>query len=94
MSLYQLHRAIYDNMRAGEVSSGKAPAFDISSYDLTDDERKSIESRDIAALYVMGLHPVLLNGFCRASGYTRDDYRAILAPYATTPEAGKGRWQE
>ena len=34
MSLYQLHRAIYDNMRAGEVSSGKAPAFDISSYDL------------------------------------------------------------
>ena len=30
MSLYQLHRAIFDNMRAGEVSSGKAPAFDIS----------------------------------------------------------------
>ena len=68
MSLYQLHRAIYDNMRAGEVGSGKAPAFDISSYDLTDDERESVESRDIAALYVMGLHPVLLNGFARARG--------------------------
>ena len=93
MSLYQLHRCIFDYMRAGEVSSGKAPAFDISSYDLTEDERKAVESRDIAALYVMGLHPVLLNGFCRASGYSRDEYRAVLAPYATTAAAGKGRWQ-
>lgn len=41
MSLYQLHRAIYDNMRAGEVSSGKAPAFDISSYDLMESSRYS-----------------------------------------------------
>ena len=41
MSLYQLHRAIFDNMRAGEVSSGKAPASDISRAALMESSRYS-----------------------------------------------------
>ena len=95
MSLYQLHRAIFDDVESPARSAAARHRLSTSAATtLTDDERKSIESRDIAALYVMGLHPVLLNGFARASGYSRDDYRAILAPYATTPEAGKGRWQK
>ena len=61
MSLYQLHRCVFDFLRAGEVSSGAAPNFDVSSYDLTDEERKVFESKDVAALYRMGFHPVLLN---------------------------------
>jgi hypothetical protein len=56
MSLYQLHRCVFDYLRAGEVSSGATPDFDISSYDLTDEERKIFESKDIAALYQMGFH--------------------------------------
>ena len=88
MSLYQLHRGVFDNMRAGEVSSGTAPDFDISSYDLTDEERKIFESKDIAALYLMGFHPVLLNGFAGRSG-TRDDYRAILPPTQRHRRRGK-----
>jgi hypothetical protein len=91
MSLYQLHRCVFDYLRAGEVSSGAAPDFDVSSYDLTDEERKIFESKDIAALYQMGLHPVLLNGYCRAIGYERSDYRAILASQAL-PETRTGRW--
>ena len=91
MSLYQLHRCVFDFLRAGEVSSGAAPNFDVSSYDLTDEERKVFESKDIAALYRMGFHPVLLNGYCRAIGYERSDYRAILASQAL-PETKTGRW--
>jgi hypothetical protein len=37
---------------------------------------------------------VKLGTSCQASGYSRDDYRAILDPCATTPEARKGRWQK
>jgi hypothetical protein len=91
MSLYQLHRCVFDYLRDSEVSSGAAPDFDVSRYDLTDEERKSFEAKDIAALYQMGLHPVLLNGFCRAIGYERSDYRTILASQAI-PETRTGRW--
>jgi hypothetical protein len=93
MSLYQLHRAIFDYMRAGEVRSGTAPNFDISRYELTEEERKAFDAKDIAAIYQMGLHPVLLNGYCRAVGYGRDDYRAILGGLAT-PETRTGRWHK
>src|SRR4051812_11491223 len=77
VSLYQLHRCVWDYVRAGQVSSGNAAGFDPGRYDLTDEERQAFESRDVAALYRLGLHPVLLNGFCRASGYGRDEYRKL-----------------
>ena len=91
--MYQLHRCIFDYLRAGEVSSGAAPDFDVSRYDLTDEERKAFDSKDVAALYQMGLHPVLLNGYCRAIGYGRNDYRAILAAHVM-PETRTGRWHK
>jgi hypothetical protein len=91
MSLYQLHRCVFDFLRAGEVSNGAAPNFNVSSYDLTDEERKVFDSKDIAALYQMGFHPVLLNGYCRAIGYERSDHRTILASQAL-PETRTGRW--
>jgi hypothetical protein len=96
MSWYQMHRCVYDGVRAGEVNSadggdGRAD-FDVSAYELTDDERKAFENRDIAALYKLGLHEVLLNRFCRAAGFARDDYRKILEPFGATEER-KGRWQ-
>jgi hypothetical protein len=34
---------------------------------------------------------VLLNGFCRAQGYTRDDYRVVLDGLGAT-ETRAGRW--
>lgn len=96
MSNYQLHRCVYDWVRAGEVNSVAADGrlgFDDSGYELTDEERKAFESRDIAALYQLGLHQVLLNRFCRAAGFARDDYRKILEPFGR-PEGRKGRWQK
>jgi hypothetical protein len=96
VSLYQLHRCVYDWVRAGEVNSAQGgdgrAGFDTSAYDLTDDERKAFEGKDVAGLYQLGLHPVLLNRFCRAAGFGRDEYRKLLQPFAV-PEERKGRWQ-
>jgi hypothetical protein len=95
VSSYQLHRCVWDYLRAGEVksNSNSSGKFDDSKYELTDDERKAFEGKDVAALYRLGLHPVLLNAFCRAAGYTRDDYRKVLAVFAA-PEERTGRWQK
>jgi len=94
VSLYQLHRCVWDSVRAASVSSSNAGGhFYSGKYDLTDEERKAFEQRDVGALYRLGLHPVLLNGFARASGYTRDGYREVLAAFATGEER-TGRWQK
>jgi hypothetical protein len=97
VSLYQLHRCVYDWVRAGEVSDRDdgdgRENFDVSGYELTDDELKAFETKDIAALYQLGLHEVLINRFARAAGFARDEYRALLQPFAK-PEERRGRWQK
>lgn len=95
MSLYQLHVCVYDWVRAGEGLAGAAgrDGFDSGRYDLTDEEREAFEKRDVAALYRLDLHGVLLNRFCRAAGYGRNEYRKILEPFGK-PETRRGRWQK
>jgi hypothetical protein len=93
VSLYQLHRCVWDQLRCGEVGrSNGHVAFDAGGYDLTAEERTAFQTRDVAALYRLGLHPVLLNALCRASGYSRDDYRSALADFAEREER-TARWQ-
>ncbi|MHA6782087.1 hypothetical protein ACVGOW_14035 [Pseudonocardia saturnea] len=96
MSNYQLHRLIYDWVRAGEVNSADGGdgrvGFDSTPYEVTDEERKAFDTKDVAALYQLGLHRVLLNRFCRAAGFARDDYRKLLEPFGETEER-RGRWQ-
>ena len=97
MSVYQLNRAVYDWVRAGEVNSGDAgdgrAGFDVSGYELSEDERKAFDSKDIGALWQLGLHDVLVNRYARAIGLTLTDYRGILTPLAQ-PEERRGRWQK
>jgi hypothetical protein len=93
VSLYQLHRCVWDSIRAAEVSSGPGRSFDANRYDLTTEERKAFDEKDIAELFRMGLHPVLLNAFCRASGYSRDEYRGVLQVFAGQ-EQRRARWQK
>ena len=97
MSWYQMHRAVYDWVRAGEVNSdaggdGRA-TFDVGVYDLSPEERKAFDNQDIAAFYQLGLHEVLINRYARACGFSREDYRAALEPYGKKEER-KGRWQK
>ena len=97
MSLFQLNRCVYDWIRAGEVNSGPAAdgraIFDTSGYELTEDERKAFDSKDVASLYRLGVHEVLVNRFARAAGFGRDDYRKLLEPFGEKEER-KGRWQK
>ncbi len=93
MSLYQLQRCVWDQVRAGQVSGSNMRAFDVNQYDLSEGERNAFETKDVGALYTMGLHPVLLNGYCRAQGFSRNEYRGILEQLGE-PETRKARWQK
>jgi hypothetical protein len=42
----------------------------------------------------MGAHPVIINGFCRALGYKRADYRPLLEQSGAVPPRRKTRWQK
>ena len=90
MSWYDRHRCVYDFIRCGE--SGTPESFDMGRYDLSEQERAAIQRQDVAGLYLLGLHGVLLNRYCRQIGQSRDSYRATLQPYLT-PQEGRGRWQ-
>ncbi len=90
MTWYDMHRCVYDFIRANET--GQPETFNPDRYDLSVEERAAFDKRDVAAFYQLGLHGVLLNRYCREVGYSRDDYRAILQPYAVAEE-GRGRWQ-
>ncbi len=95
MSIYQLQQCLYDHLRALEDSPPDGPQPELSSegYSLTDEERLALEKRDVAALYSLGTHPVIINGYCRAMGYKRADYRPLFKE-STTATKGKGRWQK
>jgi len=94
VSVYQLQRCVWDAIRASAVKSDNSGhPFDVSRYDLTDAERQAVVDQDPAALYRLGLHPVLLNAFCRVAGYDRDTYRKALAGFGTGEEM-TGRWQK
>jgi hypothetical protein len=90
MTWYDMHRCVYDFIRGNET--GHPESFDATRYELSVEERAAFDERDVAAFYRLGLHGVLLNRYCREIGYSRDQYRAILQPFAVVEER-RGRWQ-
>ena len=48
----------------------------------------------LGAIYAMGTHPVIVNGFCRALGYKRADYRPLLENSGAVPPRKRTRWQK
>jgi hypothetical protein len=78
MSIYRLQQRIFETLRGKASPPGRRDPQDDG---LTEEERRALEDEDVAALYLMGVHPVLLNGFCRAAGLGRNDYRAVLEPF-------------
>jgi hypothetical protein len=92
MSLYQVQQCLFDYLRAMEdAPPGARPDIDTAGYELTDAERTALIDGDVGAFYTMGVHPVIINGYCRAMGYKRADYRPLLAGAA--PERRRTRWQ-
>lgn len=95
MSLYELQRCLFDYLRAMEnaTEGSPRPKLSVEGYDLTEEERQTLLNGDIAAIYAAGTHPVIVNGYCRAMGYKRADYRPLLETVKPDLE-GKARWQK
>jgi hypothetical protein len=92
MSLYQVQQCLFDYLRAMEdAPPGPRPDILTAGYDLTEVERSALAGGDVGAFYTMGVHPVIINGYCRAMGYKRADYRPLLA--AAVPQPRRTRWQ-
>ena len=94
MSLYQMQQCLFDYLRALENAAEGAPRPDLSveGYDLTEEEREALVNGDVGAFYAAGTHPVIINGYCRAMGYKRADYRSLLEAANNEPRR-KTRWQ-
>jgi hypothetical protein len=95
VSLYELQRCLFDYLRAMEnaTEGSPRPKLSVEGYDLTEEERQTLLNGDIAAIYAAGTHPVIVNGYCRAMGYKRADYRPLLETVKPDLE-GKARWQK
>ncbi len=91
MSQYQLQKLVYDYLRKAGTATER-PAIFTDGYDLTAAEQAAVEAADIRELYLLGLHPVLVNAFARAMGYQRDDYAKMLADLQHEPEVTP-RWR-
>jgi len=80
VTAYALQKAIYDYLNP--KGRPGAPPLDPESlrarYGLSEPEIVALCEADVAALYRLGVHPVLLNGYARAR-VPRDRYRAALA---------------
>ena len=89
MTLYMVQRCLFDHLRRLEAAGdGPKPDIVTEGYNLTPEEKRALTEPDIGAIYAMGTHPVIINGFCRALGYKRADYRPLLEKAAATTAKG------
>lgn len=91
MSAYQLQQFLFDQLGRWAVDADSR--LDPDGYELAPAEAAAVADNDIAALHQLGVHPVLLNAWCRATGYSRDEYRRLLAPYRRPGGARAPRWE-
>jgi len=95
MTLYMVQRCLFDHLRRLEAAGdGPKPDIVTEGYNLTPEERRAVTEPDIGAIYAMGAHPVIINGFCRALGYKRADYRPLLENSGAVPTPRRTPWQK
>ena len=77
-----MQKCLFDHIRQLERPGTTRPAdrVDTEGYALTEDERTALASADVGRLYQLGMHPVLVNAFCRAMGWKRADYAVLFPP--------------
>jgi len=93
VSLYQVQQCLFDYLRQLEDAPvGARPSLKVDGYDLSQSEQDALLNTDLATIYQMGVHPVIINGYCRALGYKRADYRPLLQQ-AANPHPKRTRWQ-
>lgn len=95
MTQYAIQRAVFDFVRHG----GEPPCACSAPlhHALDAEEEAALRRRDLRALARLGVHPVLINGFARATGRTREAYRSQLtdvqAESAFRQSEGRPRWR-
>ena len=95
MTLYMVQRCLFDHLRRLEAAGdGPRPEIVTEGYTLTPDEQRAVTEPDIGAIYTMGVHPVIINGFCRALGYKRADYRPLLQQAGADTSRRRTPWQK
>lgn len=82
MSLYAMQKAIFDLKRDKQRAAllRTAPLLALQGAELTHDELSAMTRGDLATLYLMGVHPLLLAPYSRMLGISRSDYQRALAP--------------
>jgi hypothetical protein len=89
-----MQQCLFDYLRALEDPDKPVkPQIELEGYDLTPEERRALKEEDVGAIYRMGTHPVIVNGYCRALGYKRADYRPLLEQAAGGIEPRRTRWR-
>ncbi|HEX9259972.1 MAG TPA: hypothetical protein VF855_10585 [Acidimicrobiales bacterium] len=91
MSAYRLQQYLFDQL--GRWATDPDDDVDVVAYALEADELEAVGHNDIAGLYRLGVHPVLLNAWCRATGHSRDEYRSLLAPLRRPDDGRAPRWR-
>jgi Aromatic-ring-opening dioxygenase LigAB, LigA subunit len=76
MSLYQMQKFLYDLNRDGQVQEQFRSDLNalLLRYELSDEERTAITSRDIGLIYVLGANGQLLMHFAALIGMPWSDY--------------------
>lgn len=94
MSLFQMQQAVFDHLRRLEDPADSRRPDDIltDGYELTAEERTALAAGDVAAFHTHGVHPVLINAYCRANGWKRADYR-VLFPAGADAVPTEARWR-
>lgn len=82
MSLYTVQSAIYRMKKDKPFAAGfkQDPAAALAPLEMSPEERAALSSGDLAALYAMGVHPLLLAPYARLMEIPRPRYQALLAP--------------
>ncbi|MEN2472175.1 hypothetical protein [Burkholderia sp. GS2Y] len=85
---------MFNYLRALEgAPHGQRKPISVDGYQLTVVEQRALVEGDVDALYRFGVHPVLINGYCRAQGYKRADYRSLFKSTVTS-SSRRTRWQK
>jgi len=84
MSLYYVQKLFYHILVDPRVKQRfrADPDAALADYKLTPEELGAIKSFDLAALYRMGAHPLLLRPFSGLKGMSMPDYLKAIAPAA------------
>lgn len=82
MSLYQVQKVMFLLKKDEQLAQAikQTPSAALAPFPLSDEERAALGAGDLAALYRMGVHPLLLAPYSRVMGISRPDYCERLAP--------------